>query len=184
MKYRASENIMVHSHWAGPEAGMGLGTGPGSMGSYILDYAEMLTLVQDRERDQDSIVPVPFAVPVPLPMPCNVNKPLHRTLRVVRLLTDEAVRLLRIHRVEVALVPHVLRRLPATLLPPQPLLDDVAPVLPAPGLPVLGIPLWVRYQVPPPTAQHNLENRRGRKIQNQLGKSDKKFRRQDTSKVF
>ena len=85
-------------------------------------------------------------------------------LRVLRLLTDEAVRLLRIHRVEVALVPHVLRRLPATLLPLQPLLDDVAPVLPAPGLPVLGIPLRVRHQVPPPTAQYYLKNGRGRKI--------------------
>ena len=62
-------------------------------------------------------------------------------LRVLRLLTDEAVRLFGIHRVEVALVPHVLRRLPAALLPPQPLFDDVAPVLSAPWLSVLGIPL-------------------------------------------
>ena len=107
---------------------------------------------------------IPFAVPVPVSVPCNVNKPLHRTLRAVRLLTDEAVCLLRIHRVEVALVPHVLRRLPAALLPLQPLLDDVAPVLSAAGLPVLRIPLRVRHQVPPSTAQHNLKNRKGTKI--------------------
>ena len=30
------------------------------MGSYILDYAEIFTLVQDRDTDQDSIVPDPF----------------------------------------------------------------------------------------------------------------------------
>ena len=147
---------MVHSHCVGPEAGMGLGTGPGSMGSNILDCTEMLTLVQDREGPG-----LNCAVPVPVPVPCNVNKPLHRTVRAVRLLTDEVFRLFRIYRIEVALVPHVLRRLPATLLPPQPLLDDVAPVLSAAELPVLGIPLRVRHQVPPSTAQHNLKNGRG-----------------------
>ena len=58
--------------------GTGTGTGTGIQW-VILNYAEVFTLLRDRDRDLKPlcpIVPIPFPVPVPVPIPGSVYIPL------------------------------------------------------------------------------------------------------------
>ena len=57
--------------------GTGTGTGTGIQW-VILNYAEVFTLLRDRDRDLKPlcpIVPIPFPVPVPVPVPGSVYIP-------------------------------------------------------------------------------------------------------------
>ncbi len=73
--------------------------------------------------------------------------------------TNESVGVRRIGLVELVAVPGVARGVALVALVPQPLRDDVAPVLPqpAPLSAVLRVRLLPRVQLRPASAQNHLE---------------------------